>query len=34
MPGAQISALLGLNLLDHLRVQIDLKARTLELGDP
>ncbi|MBM4041036.1 MAG: hypothetical protein FJ290_21255 [Planctomycetes bacterium] len=34
MPGAQISALLGLNFLEHVRVKIDLKARTLELEDP
>ncbi|MBM4034983.1 MAG: TIGR02281 family clan AA aspartic protease [Planctomycetes bacterium] len=34
MPGAQVSALLGLNFLESIRVNIDLKGRVLELEDP
>jgi clan AA aspartic protease (TIGR02281 family) len=31
MPGAQVSALLGLSFLEHVRLKLDLKGRTLDM---
>lgn len=34
MPGGQVSALLGLSFLEHVRLRLDLKGRALEMEDP